>query len=451
VKSLQGLAQKRGHGVLGAAEPAAAMSSSAAGQMAMMGMMDEGDPRVKSLQDLAWGLQSMGNKPGCKIPEACKKESYKLASKAISLCSNAGYLEEADFLERSKAFTKKIEAKKIELQEIEEVEKQKLTGKCYRAAGGGNYEVSSLAGPGGALSNGGDIDPNAPLPTTAGEMSAQSLTVSEIIARCNDDPEALWLSNVGLKDSGLDAVCDGLRRGGSKLTSIDLSHNHIADAGIQRLVTALASGACPHLQELWLGGNEFGALGSQILKAGLGALRKNLSVHIEESASDSGVTAEAAPAERSYSSRGAETAVDGDPGVTPPGDECRVGDGEGATAPSAPLVAPVAPIAAAEKAQAAPSASEATPSLEPVKIEQGPPGEGGGWVRAAVPLPEGVLSAQDLELDISERRLVVKSLGGALVADAALPSCIDPASAQAAFSRKRRMLTVTMYPRESAL
>jgi len=343
------------------------------------------------------------------------REAYKITSKAISVCGSAGYLEEADFLERSEVLRKEIEAKKIELKEVEDIEIEKLAGKCYRAAGGGSYAVTNVVGPGGALSNGGHVDPNAPLPTTAGEMSAKAITASEVVARCHDDPEALWLSNVGLRDSGLDAVCDGLRRGGSQLTSLDLSHNHIADAGIQRLVTALASGACPHLQELWLGGNEFGALGSQILTAGLGALRKNLSVHIEESAS-------------------------GDLRPTPPGDLCR---GEDATAPAAKPSEVVA--------EASDSVSEATPGLEPVKIEQGPPAEGGSWVRAAVPLPEGVLSAQDLELDVSERQLVVKSLGGALLANAALPCTIDPASAQAAFSRKRRTLTVTMYPAEPAL
>merc|ERR1719343_1767933 len=99
-------------------------------------MIDPEDPRVKELQQLAWGLQTLSNKPGNRLPEPYRRECYKLASRAISLCSDIAYTEEQDFVERSEIFLKQINAKKIEAQEVEEAEKAKLVGKCYRADSG---------------------------------------------------------------------------------------------------------------------------------------------------------------------------------------------------------------------------------------------------------------------------------------------------------------------------
>merc|ERR1712166_1632182 len=91
-----------------------------------------------------------------------------------------------------------------------------------------------------------------------------------------------WLCDFGLGDADLDAVCQGVRRGGSRLTSLDLSNNAIGDAGIQRLVAELAKGTCPRLSELWVGNNAFGELGLSVLKSGLGALRRGLKVHYSD-------------------------------------------------------------------------------------------------------------------------------------------------------------------------
>lgn len=66
------------------------------------------------------------------------------------------------------------------------------------------------------------------------------------------------------------------------LTEIDLSHNHIKDAGVQALVAALAGGAAPKLKELRLYSNEFGELGQTMLTQGLPVFRKKLVVHSKE-------------------------------------------------------------------------------------------------------------------------------------------------------------------------
>jgi len=71
-------------------------------------------------------------------------------------------------------------------------------------------------------------------------------------------------------------------KGNSDVTEIDLSHNHIKDAGIQKLVGALAAGAAPNLKELKLYSNEFGDLGKVMLTQGLPVLRKKLEVQWEE-------------------------------------------------------------------------------------------------------------------------------------------------------------------------
>jgi len=85
--------------------------------------------------------------------------------------------------------------------------------------------------------------------------------------QCNDDDIAALLPH--LKDN-------------EDLTELDLSHNHIKDAGIQTLVAALAGGAAPKLKELRLYSNEFGELGQTMLTQGLPVFRKKLEVQSKE-------------------------------------------------------------------------------------------------------------------------------------------------------------------------
>eukprot|EP00439_Symbiodinium_sp_Y106_P035120 s2647_g4.t1 len=52
----------------------------------------ENDPRVKKLQEIAWGLQSVTNRPGNRLPEDAKRAAYRVTSRAIALCTNAEYV-----------------------------------------------------------------------------------------------------------------------------------------------------------------------------------------------------------------------------------------------------------------------------------------------------------------------------------------------------------------------
>lgn len=361
-------------------------------------MMEEDDPRVKELQDLAWSLQTLSNKPGSRLPEAAKRKAYSVTSKALSLCSDAPYLEQEDFLSRAAALTKLLQAEKEAVKEAEEAEIARLQGKCFKADGGGSYSVASRAG--GASSGPSEAPSWRTTAVEAGTPARPQLTAAEVAARCTEDPEALWLSGLGLRDSDLTALCDGLRRGGASLTCLDVSYNELADAGLQRLVGALASGLCPKLRELWVTGNPFGELGEKILQNGLKALRKDLVIHTQKD----------------------EDKVPAKPSAAPEA-------AEGARLP-----------AAAQELEA-PASPSARPSSEAV-VEV----DGAKAFKVEVPLPEGVESADAVELNISATRLVATALGAVLL-DVTLPSPVDPSAATASFSKKKRLLTVTL-PRD---
>lgn len=271
-------------------------------------MMDENDPRVKKLQELAWSLQSCSNKPGGKLPEDYKRECYRATSRAIGLCQSAVYTEESDFLQRAAKLTKELEAKKAECQGVEESVKQKLAGQCLRSAGTGGYTVGKREDS-YFLPPPKKVDPMAefaegtrPQSTPAQEAArlgaGAQLSAADVAARCRDEPEALSLCGLGLRDCDIDALCFGLREAGAGLTALNLSHNAIGDTGVQRLATELARGSCPQLAEMWLGGNAFGALGMEVLGAGLGALRRGLTVRTEDlSAAEAGAAGDELVAE----------------------------------------------------------------------------------------------------------------------------------------------------------
>ena len=46
--------------------------------------------------------------------------------------------------------------------------------------------------------------------------------------------------SLGIGDTDIDALCAGLKRAGGNLTTLDISCNQIADAGLEKLVTAFA-------------------------------------------------------------------------------------------------------------------------------------------------------------------------------------------------------------------
>jgi len=89
------------------------------------------------------------------------------------------------------------------------------------------------------------------------------------------------LSFLGMRDEDLDAMVEELRDR-EHIEHIDLTFNHLKDAGIQRLVGSLANKKClPGLKTLRVYKNEFTSLGKQML-SGLKILRKSLEVQIDE-------------------------------------------------------------------------------------------------------------------------------------------------------------------------
>lgn len=93
--------------------------------------------------------------------------------------------------------------------------------------------------------------------------------------------KAVRLSFASLVDEDLAEVIERIRHD-KDVTELDLSHNHLKDAGIQALVAALAAGAAPSLAELKVYSNEFGELGQTMLTQGLPVFRKKLEVHWKE-------------------------------------------------------------------------------------------------------------------------------------------------------------------------
>merc|ERR1712113_510649 len=92
---------------------------------------------------------------------------------------------------------------------------------------------------------------------------------------------SMRLSFCSLTDEDLSEVIERLRNN-VDVTELDISHNHIKDAGVQALVGALAAGAAPNLRELRLYSNDFGDLGKTMLTQGLSVLRKKLDVQWKE-------------------------------------------------------------------------------------------------------------------------------------------------------------------------
>merc|ERR1712039_950993 len=90
----------------------------------------------------------------------------------------------------------------------------------------------------------------------------------------------LRLSFSSMTDEDLNEVIERIRKD-PDVKELDISHNHIKDAGIQALVAALAAGAAPNLRELKVYSNEFGDLGKTMLTQGLPVFRKKLEIQWE--------------------------------------------------------------------------------------------------------------------------------------------------------------------------
>eukprot|EP00933_Yihiella_yeosuensis_P034060 TRINITY_DN2760_c0_g1_i2.p1 TRINITY_DN2760_c0_g1~~TRINITY_DN2760_c0_g1_i2.p1 ORF type:complete len:384 (-),score=100.37 TRINITY_DN2760_c0_g1_i2:227-1378(-) len=378
-------------------------------------MMQDGDPRVKKLMEAAWSLQTLTNKPGNRFPDAAKRAAYKVSSKVISVCQNCEYTEESDFLGRSVGYYKEIEDKRAELNAMEEGIKNDLATKCFRKTESGYAVGKRSQCESVPLIQ--DADDFGPLSSTFGSSEKPVLTAKEMAARCEEDPEVLWLGNVGMTDSDVATLCDCLKKKGGDMTSIDLSHNQLADAGIQKLVSGLASGLCPKLEELWLNGNAFGELGENMLKSGLGALRKNLKVHTKAEddsggeARPSGVPREFAPPSPDMTKK---AEVSRDEGRLPPKSQ------ENET-----------PVSKVE----APAQVQKAVAIDFQILDD--------KIKAKLEMPESVTSYEDFDLDLSADRLIVRLSAGEEIANSKLPCNVDPDTAKASFSKTKRTLTVT--------
>jgi len=130
---------------------------------------------------------------------------------------------------------------------------------------------------------------------------------------------AMRISFSQVCDEDLDELVKRLK-GNTDVTELDLTHNHIKDAGVQKLVGALAAGAAPNLKELRIHSNEFGELGKVMLTQGLPVLRKKLEIAWREPDWLKSARAAQAPAAAGASERAEATATEEAPGAAA-GDE----------------------------------------------------------------------------------------------------------------------------------
>merc|ERR1740121_2281464 len=84
-----------------------------------------------------------------------------------------------------------------------------------------------------------------------------------------------------ITDEDLAEIAEKLK-GNTDVVELDLSHNHIKDAGVQKLVGVLSGGAAPNLKELRIHSNEFTNLGKVMLTQGLRVFRKKLEIQVDE-------------------------------------------------------------------------------------------------------------------------------------------------------------------------
>merc|ERR1711988_716159 len=108
--------------------------------------------------------------------------------------------------------------------------------------------------------------------------------VTETIAQLEANEETLEkaeLSVCRITDAEVTKIIAALKNN-TKLKRLNMAFNQITDAGIQALVTAIASGAAKGLEELNVSNNQYGDMGKRML-GGLGFMRKNLKVIAESS------------------------------------------------------------------------------------------------------------------------------------------------------------------------
>lgn len=369
------------------------------------------------------------------MPLDVQKAARKLSSKVQAYTSDVEYIAEEDFVERKKSFEKLLHAEleKVQKAEADAVEDSK--GKCYRGLGGGSYEVAYL-------SKGNDPQcDQAPMQTSTSART-QALTAEEVASRCQEDPEALFLCDVGIGDTDIDALTAGLKRAGQNLTMLDISSNNIADAGVQKLVTGFAGGICPKLTELFIGCNSFGEQGRTMLSGGLSILRKGLTIN----ADDSGTKPSKQEGRCKEPNEPATTKQE--PQAPQELQEVTTIEQE---AKSCDIESP-----ASRKKKSPTGADLGAPSISDLAPEGGVDETGNAFsgsatvieesqeVHVVIPLAgSSVTAATDLDLDISAWEVRIAGPGG-LSVSVTLPAAVEPGSAQASFSKKRQQMVVKL-------
>jgi hypothetical protein len=283
---------------------------------------------------------------------------------------------------------------------------------------------------------------------TSSSARANALTADEVASRCQEDPEALFLCDIGLADTDIDALAAGLKRAGQNLTVLDVSSNHIADAGLQKLVTAFAGGICPKLTELFIGCNSFGEQGRTMLNGGLRVLRKGLTIHAEDAVSERPAQELSKPAiapqEVAITEQEAKCCDVGTPASrkqkSPTGGDTSAGSGGYNT--DSLRCASVADQPHQARVEEAANAFSGSATI----VE----GAEGQEVHVVVPLAgSSVASAADLDLDMSASEVRITGPGG-LSVSVTLPIEVEPGSAQASFSKKRQQMVVKLKSAPSA-
>mmetsp|Transcript_24895 Transcript_24895/g.56895 ORF Transcript_24895/g.56895 Transcript_24895/m.56895 type:complete len:217 (+) Transcript_24895:173-823(+) len=91
------------------------------------------------------------------------------------------------------------------------------------------------------------------------------------------DATEIRVAFTGITDEDVPTLVEAIKDN-ERLILVDISQNKIADAGVQQLVSALASNGAKNLQELHIYNNEWTALGRQMIEGGLKILRPKLQV-----------------------------------------------------------------------------------------------------------------------------------------------------------------------------
>ncbi|CAD7969230.1 unnamed protein product [Amoebophrya sp. A120] len=258
--------------------------------------------QVEKLREFAWKVQSRHHKPGCVLPEDFKKQAFRETGKVVSYCLDClKYVGEADFKERAPGMRKRMQEILTEIERLEQESKDHRATLAFKPdAESGSYSIQSKASCSGNKGDGrapggkdekllGDDETAAGASTSSSSSTGPSTKMPAELAeskKCNGitatgvkqylKGNVLKLPKLGLGDTDMGSVLE-VCKDSSYIQTLDLSHNEIADAGMQQLVAFLASpDNLPSLKTVRIDGNaEMTELG-RCMVTGLRMLRKKV-------------------------------------------------------------------------------------------------------------------------------------------------------------------------------